>query len=78
MRRLLTLVAALGFASTLLGCHCTCGICDCDRNYDPCNYYAPCDHAVLPAPIGAVPTGSATLPAPTVTGGQSMQKVIEK
>jgi hypothetical protein len=70
MRRLFTLLAALGLATTLLGCCHMSGICDCDRNNDPCNYYAPWDHrSALPEPIAATPT---------TQSGSAMQKVIEK
>jgi hypothetical protein len=73
MRRLLTSLASLGFAATLLGCHHTCGICDCDRPGDPCNYYAPSDHAAMPEAISAKP-----LPAATGQSNPGMQKVLEK
>jgi hypothetical protein len=73
MRRLLTLLTALGLASTLLGCHHTCGICDCERDNDPCSYYAPCDHATMPEPIGAKP-----MAATPGQGSPAMQKVLEK
>jgi hypothetical protein len=76
MRRLFTLLTALGLASTLLGCHHTCGICDCDKDNDPCTYYAPSDHAAMPAPIaGTTPLATA---APNDPGNPVMQKVMDK
>jgi len=75
MRRLLTLLAALGFATSLLGCHHTCGICDCDRNNDPCNYYPACGCAVAPAPV-PVPVAPTQLPASP--GGSTMPKATDK
>jgi hypothetical protein len=73
MRRLLTLVAGVGFASMLLGCHHTSGTCDCDKPGDYGSNYAPAGHAVLPGAIPAQP-----LPAAKDPGTTGMQKILEK
>jgi hypothetical protein len=70
MRRVSSLLTVLSLAS-MLGCHHVCGVCDCDRDNDPCAYYAPGDHAALPAPIGAK-----SMPSDNLTS--SMQKILEK
>jgi hypothetical protein len=79
-------VTAVGLAAPLLGCHHTCGICDCDHNNDPCLYYAPSNHAALPQPIPVsgqpqpIPLSGqpAVLPQPKDQGGTVMPKATDK
>lgn len=56
MRRLIASLTGFVLLSSVLGCHCTCGVCDCS-SYSPCagSCCTGGDHiAPSPAPAGQV------------------------
>src|SRR5258708_3636851 len=48
MRQFIITLSAFGLLSSVVGCHHTAGVCDCDKGMrDPCGYL---HHKITPAP----------------------------
>jgi hypothetical protein len=59
MRRLFTMLTALGLFGAALGCHHWAGKCDCDPGDDPCCYYPGAHPVATPDPVYGHVAGSA-------------------
>jgi hypothetical protein len=74
MRRLLQLLAGVGLLSTLVGCQCTTGVCDCEpHGCGDVRRCAGCGASAAPAAT-AVPQ---VLPSATALP-REMPKVVDK
>jgi hypothetical protein len=63
MRRLFTMLTALGLFGAALGCHHWAGKCDCDPGDDPCCYFPGAHSAATPEPVYGHGVGYGAAPA---------------